>query len=221
MLKKISVNVFTCQLGSELRLRCWSQGKLFMLLLMAAEFALLKCQIFLSNGGGILKFTLQWIIWWWQKESKEARVPLLRIRLGWSVTTRSIHEGLQFDSKFVGSEMIWDKPIEVKRSSISLPSGVVSPSDHQNWECALTSPVKNVAKGFSALIFEYKFLKFDKNAWNSGDVWLKAGLWYKAVKNIFFRPNFNSTTIVSSRDKSCRTMTGREFLKKKDPPHHV
>ena len=32
-----------------------------MLLLMAAVFALLKCQIVLSNGGegGILKFTLQ------------------------------------------------------------------------------------------------------------------------------------------------------------------
>ena len=64
MFKKISVNVFTCQLGSVLRLRCWSQGKLTMLLLMASECALLKCQIFLSNGGGggILKFTLQLII---------------------------------------------------------------------------------------------------------------------------------------------------------------
>ena len=25
----------------------------------------------------------------------------------------------------------------------------------------------------SALIFEFKFLKFDTKAWNSGDVWLK------------------------------------------------
>ena len=93
--KKMSVNVLTCQLGSLLILRCWSQGKLVMLLLMAAVFALLKCQMFFSSGGGegFLKFTLHWIIWWWQYESKEARVPLSRIRLGWSVMTKSIHEG--------------------------------------------------------------------------------------------------------------------------------
>ena len=39
-------------------LRYWRQGKLVILLLIAAEFALLKCHIFLSKGrGGILKFT--------------------------------------------------------------------------------------------------------------------------------------------------------------------
>ena len=61
MFNKVSVNVLTCQLGSVLTLRCCLQGKLFMLLLIAAEFALLKCHIFLSNGrgGGILKLTLQ------------------------------------------------------------------------------------------------------------------------------------------------------------------
>ena len=82
--KKISVKMFTCQLGSVLRLRCWRQGKLEMFLLMATGFSQLKYQIFRSNGGegGILKFTLQWIIWWWQYESKESRVPLSRMRLG-------------------------------------------------------------------------------------------------------------------------------------------
>ena len=61
MFKKVSVNVLTCQLGLVLMLRCGCHAKLAMLLLTAAEFALLKCQIFLSNGkgGGILKFTLQ------------------------------------------------------------------------------------------------------------------------------------------------------------------
>ena len=61
MFKKVSVNVLTCQLGSVLTLRYRRQGKLVMLLLIAAEFALLKCHIFLSNGrgGGILKLTLQ------------------------------------------------------------------------------------------------------------------------------------------------------------------
>ena len=61
MSEKISINVLTCQLGSVLRIRYLSQGKLVILLLMAVEFTLLKCQIFLSNGegGGILKFTLQ------------------------------------------------------------------------------------------------------------------------------------------------------------------
>ena len=61
MFKNVSVNVLTCQLGSMLILRCWNQGKLFMLLLTAAVFVILKCQILLSNGGGggILKFILQ------------------------------------------------------------------------------------------------------------------------------------------------------------------
>ena len=67
MFKKISVNVLTCQLMSMLRFSCSNQGKFVILFLMAAKFALLKCQIFLSSGGGggggggggILKFTLQ------------------------------------------------------------------------------------------------------------------------------------------------------------------
>ena len=61
MFKKVSVNVLTCHLGSVLTLRCCRQGKLVMLLLIAAEFALLKCHIFLSNGRGedILKLILQ------------------------------------------------------------------------------------------------------------------------------------------------------------------
>ena len=42
------------------------------------------------------------------------------------------------------------------RFSSSVLSGVVSPSGHQSWEYALKSPVKNVAKGVSALILEYK-----------------------------------------------------------------
>ena len=59
--KKISVNVLTCQLGSGLRLKCWSQGKLDIPLWIAAVFAFLYCHNFLSNrgGGGILKCTLQ------------------------------------------------------------------------------------------------------------------------------------------------------------------
>ena len=48
--RKLSVKVLTCQLGSEFRLRCLSQGKFIMLLLIATELALLKCQIFLSKG---------------------------------------------------------------------------------------------------------------------------------------------------------------------------
>ena len=51
MFKKISANVLTCYLGSVFR--CWGHGKQVMLLLIAAEFALLKCQIFLSNGNGV------------------------------------------------------------------------------------------------------------------------------------------------------------------------
>ena len=134
MFKKISVNVLTCQLGSVLILRCWNQVKLIMLLFIAAVLALLKCPISLSKGGGggILKLILQWVIWWWQYESKEARVLQSRIILGWSVITRSIYVGFLLGSKFVGSEIIWDRPIEVQRFSISIPSGDVSPSGHQN-----------------------------------------------------------------------------------------
>ena len=55
-----------------------------------------------------------------------------------------------------GSEMTWVKPRNVIRSSISVPSGVVSPSGPQNWEWALKSPVTNTVKGFSALILAYK-----------------------------------------------------------------
>ena len=41
---------------------------------------------------------------------------------------RSMQDGFLWGSKFVGSEMSWNRPIEVKSSSSSVPSGVVSPS---------------------------------------------------------------------------------------------
>ena len=31
-----------------------------------------------------------------------------------------------------------------------------------------------------------KLLKFDRKAWNSSELWLKAGLRYKTIKNIFY-----------------------------------
>ena len=72
--------------------------------------------------------------------------------------------------KFGGSELTWDKPSLVKSTSSVTPSGIVSPFGHQNCECVLKSPVKKVAKGFSALIFKYGFSKFDMKAWNSEEV---------------------------------------------------
>ena len=75
-----------------------------------------------------------------------------------------MHEGFFPGSKFVGSAITCDRPREVSIASISRPSGVSSPSGHQKWHLALKSPAKNIAKGFSALIFEYKFLKFHRKA---------------------------------------------------------
>ena len=56
--------------------------------------------------------------------------------------TRSIQEGFSFGSKFVGSEISRERPSELIRFSISLPSAVVSPPGHQNCEWPLKSPVK-------------------------------------------------------------------------------
>ena len=108
-------------------------------------------------------------------------------------------------------------PNDDKSSSISEP-GVVSPSGHQYLEWALKSPVKNTAKGFSALILAYKLLKFDKKVWKLGELWSKAGLRYKTVKKFFFLPNFSSTTMDSSKDKLFLITTGREFLLKRPTP---
>ena len=84
--------------------------------------------------------------------------------------TRSIEEGFLFGSKFVGSEISRERLSELRRFSIFLPSGVVSPSGHQNWECPLKSPVKNDAYGFSFLILEYKLVKFDRKSKNAREV---------------------------------------------------
>ena len=82
----------------------------------------------------------------------------------------------------------------------------------------MKSPVKNIAKGFSAFIFESNLSKFSRNLANSGLVWSKEGLLYKMVKKIFLRPNFSSATIDSSKDRSERITTGSEFLKKIPTP---
>ena len=59
--------------------------------------------------------------------------------LGWSVTTRSMQQGFLCGSKFV--EISCGKPSLVVSSSISVPSGIVSPSGHKNCACTLISPV--------------------------------------------------------------------------------
>ena len=82
---------------------------------------------------------------------------------------------------FAGSDIICDRFNEVNRSSISLPSGVLSSSCRQNWEYSLKSQARNVAKGFSALILEYKFGKLDKPS-NKWEPCLEAGHRYNTVK---------------------------------------
>ena len=96
-----------------------------------------------------------------------------------------MQEGFFPGVKFVGSDMTWDKDNDEKSSFISFPSGFESPSGHLNSEWPLKSSVKKVVYGFSALIFVCKSLKFFKKILNSGESYLKAGLLYIVVKNIF------------------------------------
>ena len=152
------------------------------------------------------------MIWWWHLGSRDARVPLFSMRFGWSVTIRSMHDGLLFGVKCVGSDMICERFNELRVSSIAFPSGLVSPPGHHAWEWPLKSPVKKIAKGFSALIFECSSWKLARKFLNSSEFSLNEGLLYKTVKNIFFLWNFSSTTSDSSKDRSCRTTSGREFL---------
>ena len=72
-------------------------GNRDMALLTRSTLARLKCQIFLTyfGNGGTSKLILQKVIWCFIVGSGEGRTPLLRPMLGWSVTKRSIHEGLQ------------------------------------------------------------------------------------------------------------------------------
>ena len=54
---------------------------------------------------------------------------------------------------------------DVIRSSISVPSGVVTRCRPPKLRVSIKkSPVKNTVEGFSALILAYKFLKLDKKA---------------------------------------------------------
>ena len=93
---------------------------------------------------------------------KDARTRNQEKRLGWSSYDKINKRGI-----FISFKISWFRndmrcPREENRFSISKPSTVVFPSGHPSWKCALKSPVKNVAKGFSTMIFECKFLKFDK-----------------------------------------------------------
>ena len=65
MFNKVSVNVLTCQLGSVLKLRYCRQGNAPF---NSSWVCSINIQYFSLNGrgGGILKLTLQWTIWWWQ-----------------------------------------------------------------------------------------------------------------------------------------------------------
>ena len=50
---------------------------------------------------------------------------IIIIIIGWSATTRLMYDGFLCCSKFVGSEISWDRPSLVKSYSISVSSGVV------------------------------------------------------------------------------------------------
>ena len=78
------------------------------------------------------------------------------------------------------------------------------------------SPVKKVVKGFSASASASasvcKFLKFNKKSLKVRRVVIIGRTPIQKSKAYFSPPNFSSTTIDSSKDKSLLTMTGREFL---------
>ena len=110
---------------------------------------------------GISKLILQKIIWCFTVWSSEERTPLSKTIFGWSVTIRSIHDGLQSSrKKWVGSQIIWSIFRSENKLSRWTPSAFVSPSGYHDWEWPLKSPVKNTAYGFSFLFLNTDFQNF-------------------------------------------------------------
>ena len=107
-----------------------------------------------SWGGGkkIIRFRLQYVIWWWQLVWTEEWGPISTTTLGWSVKIRSIEED-ETANIWVGSDIKWSKPyIEVKEL-IWAPPGEVISSGHQPLDLVLKSPKIIVNDDLSWLIW--------------------------------------------------------------------
>ena len=90
-------------------------------------------------------------------------MPLLKVKFGWSVKIRSIHDD-ELGSKWVGSEISCCKPCIVVRDPICVPSSDVTSSGYHDLDLALKSPSIIVKEGLNCLIRFRSLLKLDKNS---------------------------------------------------------
>ena len=88
------------------------------------------------EGYSILRFSLQYVIWWRQLPWREGCAPDLTTRLGWSVKMRSIL-GEELGNMCVGSITNCFKPHDEVRTSIWIPSSVLVSKAHHDLERAL------------------------------------------------------------------------------------
>ena len=87
----------------------------------------------------MLRFNLQYIIWWWQLVWSDGWTPESKTKFGWFVNIRPIHEA-EFSMKWVGSFMGWCRPWNEESASSHVPSNGVFWSFHQVGDRALKSP---------------------------------------------------------------------------------
>ena len=78
----------------------------------------------------------------------------------------------EFGNKWVGSDISCCSRCTIVNESMSVPSGDVMSSGHQDLDLALKSPNIIVKDGWSCLTKLRSFSRFDKNSSNSTAVWL-------------------------------------------------
>ena len=84
----------------------------------------------------MLRFNLQYAIWWWQLGWSDGWTPESKTKFGWFVNIRSIHEA-EFPIKCVASFISWCRPWNEESASNRVPSIDILSSSHQVGDRAL------------------------------------------------------------------------------------
>ena len=103
-------------------------------------------------------------------EIKEACVPQLTTKFGWSMKIRSIQE-LDWGSRCVGSDISWWKLCKDVNAFKCVPSAVVLSFFHQDNDLTLSSPRIIVNKELDEAVFLRTSSKSDKKFSNLALSW--------------------------------------------------
>ena len=157
----------------------------------------------------MLRFNLQYTIWWWQSAWSDGWTPESITKFGWFVKIRYIQEA-EFSMKHFDSFITWCRPWNGESASSRVPSIDILLSSHQVGDRALKSPRIRQNKRFESVISFIQSSNEEKKFSNWSLFWL-GDLYVTAMKPLQFFMN-TSQRLHSLRADKLMILTPKDCL---------